>query len=73
MKFSPCTGECTKDGTHCQGCGRSHTEIQETKMLGQLLVEHLVKYNYDDPEHFLEVMRNKVLVRTAAALEEQNG
>lgn len=73
MKFSPCTSECTHEGTHCEGCGRSHTEIKETKMLGQQLVEHLVKYNYDDPENFLDVMRTKVLKRTAAALEDKNG
>ena len=21
MKYRPCTGACTKDGTHCDGCG----------------------------------------------------
>ena len=31
MKFVPCNSDlCTKDGTHCAGCGRSHEEIAET-------------------------------------------
>ncbi len=34
MKFVPCQkGQCTYDGTHCEGCGRSHEEIAETKAL----------------------------------------
>ena len=33
MKFYPCPGECTEDGTHCEGCGRSHEEIFEMKNL----------------------------------------
>ena len=31
MKFSPCNGKCTEDGTHCEGCGRSHEEIAEMR------------------------------------------
>jgi len=33
MKFSPCTGNCTEEGTNCEGCGRSHEEIAEMNML----------------------------------------
>lgn len=35
MKFNPCRGGafCTDVGTHCEGCGRSHVEIAETKVL----------------------------------------
>ena len=33
MKFSPCiAGKCTDQGTHCEGCGRTHEEIAETKI-----------------------------------------
>lgn len=73
MKFNPCTGECSSEGSHCNGCGRSHSEISETKMLGQLLVKHMVKYDYDNPQDFLNVMKEKVLKRSAIALEEKNG
>jgi Ca-activated chloride channel family protein len=39
MKFNPCTGECTDDGTHCEGCGRSHEEIEEMRNQVAGLVE----------------------------------
>lgn len=73
MKFSPCTNHCTNDGTHCQGCGRSHLEITETQAITKQLVEHLVKYDYDDPENFLENISNKALKRAALIKEENNG
>ena len=31
MKFNPCNDKCTYEGSHCQGCGRSHQEIADTK------------------------------------------
>ena len=65
MKFSPCIKQCTKDSTFCQGCGRSHVEIGETKALAKKITEHLVKYGYDDPENFLEVLNKKALDRLA--------
>ena len=73
MKFSPCTGLCTSDDDHCQGCGRSHVEIRETQMLTKQLIQHLVKYNYDDPENFLDIIKNKALKRSKLIKEENNG
>jgi len=63
MKFSPCTNNCTKDGTHCQGCGRSHQEIQSMSAIGVQLLNHLLEYDYDDPEVFLETVSKKALLR----------
>lgn len=68
MKFSPCTGQCTSDGTLCQGCGRTHIEIKETQALVAKLVGHLVDYNYDDPERFLALTSTKVLKRANTIL-----
>ncbi|WP_354622717.1 DUF1289 domain-containing protein [Psychromonas sp. MME2] len=71
MKFSPCTNNCTSGGNYCQGCGRSHQEIRETKAIGATLVAHLFKYGYDDPENFLDVLCTKSLNRLAALKEEK--
>ena len=65
MKFSPCTDQCTKDDSVCQGCGRSHAEIKESKALVKKVVAHLVKYGYDDPESFLKMLNKKSLERLA--------
>jgi len=63
MKVSPCTDNCTKDGTHCQGCGRSHKEIQSMSAICVQLLNHLIEYDYDHPEEFLEMVSNKALKR----------
>ena len=63
MKFSPCTSQCTSDGNFCQGCGRSHTEIRETKAICAKLVAHMFEYGYDDPENFLAMLTKKSLAR----------
>ena len=67
MKFSPCTGDCTSNKKRCGGCGRSRDEITETQMITKKLVEHLVKYNYDDPENFLDNVNKKALKRAKDA------
>ncbi|WP_428356392.1 DUF1289 domain-containing protein [Methyloprofundus sp.] len=56
MKFIPCKGSafCTETGTHCDGCGRSHVEIAETKKLVSGLVEFVQKQDYDNPEDFAQ-------------------
>tara|TARA_R110001583_G_scaffold6499_2_gene32815 strand:- start:975 stop:1196 length:222 start_codon:yes stop_codon:yes gene_type:complete len=73
MKFSPCTDNCTNDEDLCHGCGRSRLEIQETQAITKQLVAHLVKYDYDDPENFLENIRNKAIKRSKKIKEENNG
>lgn len=53
MEFRPCiSGKCTEDGTHCQGCGRSHEEIAETKRLIGCIVDFAKKMDYENHEDF---------------------
>lgn len=53
MKFNPCiSGQCTEDGTHCKGCGRSHTEIAETKNLVKNIVLFAEKQGYENIDDF---------------------
>lgn len=54
MKFSPCTGKCTDEGTNCEGCGRSHEEIAEMKSLVGSLVAFAEKMNYENFEDFAD-------------------
>ena len=61
MKFSPCTDNCTKDGTHCQGCGRSHEEIVETKKLVSALVEFAKRQEYENTGDFVNAISNSLL------------
>ena len=61
MQFSPCLGgmNCTQDGTHCQGCGRSHEEIAETKALAESIAAHIQKMDYENVEDFLQFVAFK--------------
>ena len=53
MTFRPCiSGQCTEDGTHCGGCGRSHEEIAETKSMVKNLVSFARKQDYENIEDF---------------------
>ncbi|OOZ36281.1 DUF1289 domain-containing protein [Solemya velesiana gill symbiont] len=61
MQFSPCKGGdfCTQDGTHCQGCGRSHEEIAETRMLMQRVAKYAVDMDYENIEEFTPFVGEK--------------
>jgi len=52
MKFTPCVDQCTKSGSHCEGCGRSHEEIVSTSRLVASMMQFMVKMNYDDMQEF---------------------
>ena len=54
MIFRPCTGECTDDGTHCEGCGRSHEEIAEMRQLVAALVDFAERMEYENFTDFSE-------------------
>ncbi len=66
MKFSPCTGQCTDEGTHCAGCGRTHEEVAETKKLVMDLVSYAHKMNYENPADFAGFVANNMLFKLQA-------
>lgn len=61
MKFNPCNDACTKDGTHCQGCGRSHEEIAATKAIVKSSVDFIQAQQYENPEDFVSVIGKSIL------------
>ncbi len=60
MKFNPCIGECTHEGTHCEGCGRSHAEIAEMNSLVDGLVEFAGKMKYENAGDFADGVSHAV-------------
>lgn len=60
MKFNPCTGLCTEDGTHCEGCGRSHEEIAQLRAHVKSLVEFARKMDYENIEEYTESIAKNV-------------
>lgn len=62
MKFSPCvSGQCTYEGTHCEGCGRSHEEIAETKKMVSDLASFAQRMGYENIEDFAGFIGKAVL------------
>lgn len=61
MKFSPCIDQCTSEGSHCEGCGRSHLEIAETKKLVKSVVEFIQQQQYDNPDEFVAAISRSIL------------
>jgi len=69
VKFNPCVDKCTYEGTHCEGCGRSHQEIAETKKLVMALVNFAQEQDYENPEDFVNAVGQSTLrkLKKAAA------
>ena len=65
MTFKPCIDECTSEGSHCGGCGRSHQEIAETKQLVKTAVDFIRAQNYDNPEEFVAAISRSILKKLA--------
>ena len=65
MKFSPCLSQCTKEGTHCEGCGRNHQEIAEMKQLVIQAVAFANKMEYENPKDFAKAFANSIKKKIA--------
>ena len=61
MKFNPCIGQCTDEGTHCEGYGRSHEEVAETRQLEMQLVNYAREKGYENIEDFANCMGKSIL------------
>ena len=62
MKFSPCiAGKCTDQGSHCEGCGRTHEEIAETKKMIKALVTYAQMKGYENHEDFANFIGKSIL------------
>ena len=60
MKFTPCNGECTDEGSHCLGCGRSHEEIAEMRKPVGDLVALAEKMNYENIDDFANAVAGSI-------------
>jgi len=54
MKFSPCTGKCTQEGTHCEGCGRSHEEIAGMRETVDGVISFAKKMGYENIDEYAD-------------------
>ncbi|MEJ2255449.1 MAG: DUF1289 domain-containing protein [Woeseiaceae bacterium] len=60
MIFKPCNGECTEEGTHCAGCGRSHEEVADMRRLVGALVAYAEEMEYENVDDFADGVANGI-------------
>ena len=52
MKYRPCNGGCTKKGTHCDGCGRTHEEVEKLNGMVKELAAYAKEMQYENIEYY---------------------
>ncbi len=67
MKFTPCLDQCTYEGDHCEGCGRSRQEIADTKKLVMAAVNFAEAQHYDNIEDFANAIGKSILKKLKKA------
>jgi hypothetical protein len=72
-QFNPCRGKdyCTEEGTHCEGCGRSHEEIAATRELIGELADFALKMGYDNIEEFVNFVADKAVKKIRHVREQE--
>jgi Protein of unknown function (DUF1289) len=74
MKFKPCTGACTDDGQYCEGCGRSHQEIDVMRKLVEEMVVFYKQMDYENLDDFANAVAGSIKFRMGVGrLPEQSG
>jgi len=72
MKFSPCNGDCTEAGARCEGCGRSHEEVAQTKALVESIADYAIEMGYENINEFTQFVAKKAAGKAMLA-RMQNG
>ena len=60
MIFNPCTGKCTEEGTHCEGCGRTHEDVAVTRGFVKEIVGYIQQKEYENPQDLINSLANGV-------------
>ncbi len=63
MKFNPCIGKCTDEGTHCEGCDRTHEEVAELRGKIKDLVAYAQGKGYENSEEYADFIAKNVVYK----------
>ncbi|MEH6471329.1 MAG: DUF1289 domain-containing protein [Halopseudomonas sp.] len=69
MIFNPCTGKCTDEGSHCEGCGRTHEDVAVTRKFVKEIVGYVQKKEYENPQELMEALSRSVQFKLQQAAE----
>jgi hypothetical protein len=65
MKFKSCNDECTDEGLYCEGCGRSHQEIEAMRRPVDDLIALAHKMNYENLDDFANAVAGSITQTTS--------
>lgn len=73
MHFKSCVGRdaCNEDGYHCRACGRSHSEIEKTRILVADIAHFIHEMGYDNHDEFLEYVARKAKKKYEHILDKE--
>ncbi len=60
MIYNPCNGKCTDEGSHCEGCGRTHEDVAVTRKMVKDIVGYIQKKEYQNPQDLLSSLAHGV-------------
>ena len=60
MKCTPCNVECTDEALYCEGCGRTHHEVESMRRPVEELVALFKKMNYDKLDDFANAVAGSI-------------
>lgn len=66
MKFKACNGECTDEGLYCEGCGRSHQEIDAMRQPVEKLAALFEKMNYENLDDYADAVAASIKYKLGA-------
>ncbi len=74
MQFNSCRGKdyCTEDGTHCEGCGRSHEEVARTRELIGMVADYALALGYENFEEFTQFIGDKAAKKVRFMQEQES-
>ena len=75
MRFNPCRGGdfCTQEGSHCEGCGRSHEEIAATRELIAAVGQFALDREFENVEDFAAYVADKAVKKVQMVRSEEQG
>ncbi len=73
MQFHSCRGKdyCTEEGTHCEGCGRSHEEVAKTRELIGAVAGYALEMGYENYAEFAAFIGDKAAKKIKYTLEKE--
>ena len=73
MKYRACNGGCTKTGTHCDGCGRTHEDVAELNTMVRSLAEFALDKDYENLEDFANSVATGIYYKLEALKKQKEG